>query len=101
MLASAREQEGAAGGVDMADADGAEQMDTSDPVAYELSAALRAIAGLLELDAAGPSAEAMVSGVAARVAQLLARLPAGFFEPLLPPGFLREVQVGGWVWVGV
>lgn len=93
MAAAAADAEAAAGGVDMAEADGAEQMDTSDPLAYELSATLRAIAGLLQLDASGPSAAAMVAAVQARVAQLLAQLPAGFFEPLLPAGALGEAQV--------
>lgn len=98
MLAAAREAEVAAGGgEDMAEADEAEQMNTSDPLAYELSAALRAIAGLLQLDASGPSAEALVAVVAQRVQQLLAQLPAGFFEPLLDRSTLGDAQVGsGW-----
>lgn len=93
MLAAASQAEAAAGGEQMADADGAEEMDTSDPLAYELSAALRAIASLLQLDASGPSAEAMVAAVQRRVGELLAQLPAGFFEPLLPPGSLGDAQV--------
>lgn len=93
MAAAAADAEAAAGGVEMEEADGAEQMDTADPLAFELTAALRAIAGLLQLDASGPSAAAMVAAVQARVAQLLAQLPAGFFEPLLPAGTLSEAQV--------
>ena len=95
MAAAAAAAEAAAGGEQMPEADGAMQMDTSDPLAYELSAALRAIAGLLQLDASGPSAEALVAAVQRRVAELLAQLPAGFFEPLLPPGSLGEAQVRG------
>lgn len=100
MLAAAAQAEATAGGEQMADADGAEEMDTSDPLAYELSAALRAIASLLQLDASGPSAEAMVAAVQRRVAELLAQLPAGFFEPLLPPGSLNDAQVRSRVWLG-
>lgn len=96
MLAAGQEAEAAAaeaGGADMAEADGEELMDTADPLEFELSAALRAIAGLLQLDTGGPTAEAMVAAVAERVGALLAQLPAGFFEPLLPPGSLGGAQV--------
>lgn len=96
MAAAAAEAAAAAGGEAMAEADGAQQMDTTDPLAYELSATLRAIAGLLQLDASGPSAQAMVAAVQRRVAELLAQLPAGFFEPLLPSGSLGDAQV--WTW---
>ncbi|KAL4422373.1 hypothetical protein ABPG75_008570 [Micractinium tetrahymenae] len=101
MAASHQAQEAAAAGIDMAEADGGgggegegEPMDTTDPLAYELSAALRAIAGLLGLDAAAPgSAAELAAAVSARVRELLAQLPAGFFEPLLPPGSLSEAQL--------
>lgn len=96
MTAAAADAEAAASSSQpMDEADGAADMDTSDPLAYELSAALRAIAGLLQLDSGGPTAAAMVAAVQQRVAQLLAQLPTGFFQPLLPPGSLGESQVGG------
>lgn len=104
MAASQQEQEAAAAGIEMADADGGgegegEPMDTTEPLAHELSTALRAIASLLGLDAAasGGAAE-LAATVVARVRELLALLPAGFFEPLLPAGSLDDAQVGapGW-----
>lgn len=79
--------------MEMAEAEGVQEMSTSDMLAFELSAALRAIAGLLQLDTAGPTAAAMVAAVQQRVAELLAQLPSGFFEPLLPPGSLNDAQV--------
>jgi hypothetical protein len=86
----------AAGEEAMAEAHGAEpSLDTSDPLAFELSAALRSIASVLQLDAAAsPTAAALAAAVQGRVAELLAQLPAGFFEPLLPPGALGDSQVG-------
>ncbi|PSC73625.1 FAM98A [Micractinium conductrix] len=76
--------------------DGAEDLDTTDPLAYELSAALRGIAALLQLElsgAASGSAAALASAALARAQQLLAQLPAGFFEPLLPAGLLGGEQM--------
>ncbi len=100
MAALQQDQAAAAGGIEMAEAEGGgegegEPMDTSDPLAYELSAALRAIASLLGLDAAAAgSAAELAAVVGARVQELLAQLPASFFEPLLPAGSLSEAQVG-------
>ena len=64
-----------------------------DPLGAELSAALQAIASLLHLDAATPTAAALAAAVVQRVEELVGRLPAAFFEPLLPPGSLGEEQV--------
>lgn len=43
--------------------------------------------------AASGSAAALASAALARAQQLLAQLPAGFFEPLLPAGLLGGEQV--------
>ncbi|KAL4419219.1 hypothetical protein ABPG77_010661 [Micractinium sp. CCAP 211/92] len=99
MAALQQDQAAAAGGIEMAEAEGGgegegEPMDTSDPLAYELSAALRAIASLLGLDAAAAgSAAELAAVVGARVQELLAQLPASFFEPLLPAGSLSKAQL--------
>lgn len=89
----------AGGSQEMAEAeeeeDEAAAMDTTDEMAIELSAALRSLASLLQLEdaAAVTSAAALAAAVHARVAELLMQLPAGFFEPLLPPDSLDDAQV--------
>eukprot|EP00887_Chlorella_sp_A99_P005046 scaffold4.g5046.t1 len=95
MLVAAAAVEGHGGAGKDADmggeADG-EAMDMVDAAAFELSAALRSIASLLELDAGQPAAAELAAAVRDRVTQLLAQLPAGFFDPLLPLGSLDAEQ---------
>lgn len=71
--------------------DGAEDLDTTDPLAYELSAALRGIAALLQLELSGEAGA--TEGQAAPCGQLLASAPL-----LAAPGRdgqLLILRVGG------
>lgn len=63
-----------------------------DEQAAELSAVLRCLASLLQLDAAAPSAAALARACLARARELVARLPPGFYDPLLPAGCLDAEQ---------
>lgn len=67
-----------------------------DPVAVELSRALRGLADLLEVprpSAGWESAAALVGALGAALHSVVAQLPPGFFDPLLPPGALSQEQV--------
>lgn len=67
-----------------------------DPVAVELSRALRGLADLLEVprpSAGWESAAALVDALGAALHSVVAQLPPGFFDPLLPPGALSQEQV--------